>query len=146
MKKSKLTTSIRLLLLLLCLAAAVPQLTADIIVAGNNTALFGGSWTTTPNLSNQMNQHNSTNYYYLTKSNVSLPGNLEFKVVDNNNWYGSGNNGSGGNVSCNATGTHTITFLYDAGSHQVDRIGTFSTDVIVAGTDTQTYRPMVRHK
>ena len=138
MKKSKLTTPIRLLLLLLCLAAAVPQLTAAIIVAGNNTALFGGSWTTTPNLSNQMKQHNSTNYYYLTKSNVSLPGNLEFKVVDNNNWYGSGNNGSGGNVSCNATGTHTITFLYDAGSHQVDRIGTFSTDVIVAGTDTQT--------
>ena len=138
MKKFKSTNLkvFRLLALLLCLTATVPQLQAAVVVAGNSSALFGGSWTTEPNSSNQMTQQSGTNYYYLTKTNVNLPGNLEFKVVDNG-WYGSGNNGSGGNVTCDASGTHTITFLYNANTHEVDRIGTFSSDVIVAGTDTQ---------
>ena len=143
MKKIKSTNLkvFRLLALLLCLAATVPQLRADVVVAGNSSALFGGSWTTAPNSSNTMTtQQSGTNYYYyLTKTNVNLPGNLEFKVVDNGSWYGSGNNGSGGNVTCDASGTHTITFLYNANTHEVDRIGTFSTDVIATGTDTQTF-------
>ena len=139
MKKLKMlsTTAFRLMALMLCLAMAVPQLEADVIVAGNSSSLFGGNWTTSSNSSNRMTQRSGTNYYYLTKTNVNLPGNLEFKVVDNGNWYGSGNNGSGGNVSCSASGTHTITFLYNSNSHEVDRIGTFSTDVIVTGSDTQ---------
>ena len=124
----------KLLLLIFCLAASVPQLRADVVVAGNNTTLFGGSWTTATNSSNKMTQHSGTNYYYLTKTNANLTGNLEFKVVDNGNWYGTSN---GNNVTCNATGTHTITFLYNSSNHEVDRIGTFSTDVIVTGSDAQ---------
>ena len=40
-------------------------------------------------------------------------------------------------MTCNATGTNTITFLYNSSNHEVDRIGTFSTDVIVTGSDAQ---------
>ena len=136
MKHSKLFTreKFKLLLLIFCLAVSVPQLRADVVVAGNNTTLFGGSWTTATNSSNKMTQHSGTNYYYLTKTNANLTGNFEFKVVDNGNWYGTSN---GNNVTCNATGTHTITFLYNSSNHEVDRIGTFSTDVIVTGSDAQ---------
>lgn len=129
--------TVRIIVIMLCLAATAPQLRADVIVAGNNTSLFGGSWSTTPNSSNKMSQVTGTSYYYLTKSDVSLTGDLQFKVVDNGSWYGAGSGGSGGDISVTATGTHTLTFLYNSSSHEVDCIGTHSADVIVTGSDSQ---------
>ncbi len=126
------TTAFRLLTLVLCLAATIPQLQADIIVAGNSTALFGGSWSTEPSSSNKMSQYGSTDYYYLLKSDVSLPGDLEYKVVDNGNWYGD----NGRNVSLTATGTHTVVFIYNTTSHKVRHMGSFQT-IVIAGDDTQ---------
>ena len=129
--------TVRTIFIMLCLAATAPQLRADVIVAGNNSSLFGDSWSTGTNSSNQMSQVTGTSYYYLTKSDVSLTGDLQFKVVDNGSWYGAGSGGSGGNISVTASGTHTLTFLYNSSSHEVDCIGTHSTDVIVTGSDSQ---------
>ena len=117
---------------MLCMAATVPLLHADIIVSGNSTALFGGNWTTNSSSANKMGQYGSTDYYYLLKSNVSLPGNLEYKVVDNGAWYGD----NGNNVSLTATGTHTVVFVYNKTSHKVRHMGSFQT-IIIAGSDTQ---------
>ena len=134
MKQMKFQTrlTLRLLALMLCMAATVPQLHADIIVSGNSTALFGGNWTSSSSSANKMSQYGTTDYYYLLKSNVSLPGNLEYKVVDNGAWYGD----NGNNVSLTATGTHTVVFVYNKTSHKVRHMGSFQT-IIIAGSDTQ---------
>ena len=134
MNPSKLLTKgkTRLFALILCLAAAIPQLYADIIVAGSNTALFGGSWTTQTNTSNKMSQYGSTNYYYLAKPNVTLSGTTEYKVVDNGSWYGS----NGNNISFTANGTYCIVFVYNTSNHNVRHIGSFQT-IVIAGSDTQ---------
>lgn len=133
MKKMKMlsTTAFRLLALMLCLAASVPQLQAAIVVAGDNTALFGGSWSTTANSSNEMTQHNGSNTYYLAKTNVSLSGTTQYKVVDNGSWYPSG-----GNLTFNANGTYSLVFLYDKSNHAVSLFGPFKT-LTVAGSQTE---------
>jgi hypothetical protein len=133
MKKMKMlsTTAFRLLALMLCLAATVPQLQAAIVVAGDNTALFGGSWSTTANSSNEMTQHNGSNTYYLAKTNVSLSGTTQYKVVDDGSWYPSG-----GNLTFNANGTYSLVFLYDKSNHAVSLFGPFKT-LTVAGNQTE---------
>ena len=133
MKMKKLTNLrvFRLLALLLCLAATVPQLHADIIVAGNNSSLFGGNWTTSTNSSNQMKHLDGTNNYYLAKTNVSLSGTTEYKVVDNGSWYPSG-----GNLSFSANGTRSLVFIYNTSSHAVSLFGPFQY-LTVAGSQTE---------
>lgn len=126
----------RLLALILCLAATVPQLHADIVVAGNNTTLFGASWSTQTSASNKMSQYGSTNYYYLAKPNVSLSGTTEYKVVDNGTWYGANGSTSDGNISFSANGTYSIVFIYNTSNHKVKHIGSFQT-IVIAGGDTQ---------
>ena len=128
--------SFRLLALILCLAATVPQLHADIVVAGNNTTLFGASWSTQTSASNKMSQYGSTNYYYLAKPNVSLSGTTEYKVVDNGTWYGANGSTSDGNISFSANGTYSIVFIYNTSNHKVKHIASFQT-IVIAGGDTQ---------
>ena len=132
MKKMKMlsTTAFRLMALMLCLAASVPQLHADVVVAGSNTSLFGGNWDTTPSSTNRMTQLDGTNYYYLAKTNVTLSGTTEWKVVDNGSWY------PGSNMSFNASGTRSIVFIYDKSSHNVSNFGPFQT-LTVAGSQTE---------
>ncbi len=131
MKHFKLFTKekFKLLALIFCLAASVPQIHADIVVAGSNSSLFGGNWSTNSSSANKMNAYSGTNYYYLAKINVSLSGTTEYKVVDNGSWYPSGNN-----LSFTGNGTHSITFLYNTSTHSVDCIGSINT--VVAGNDT----------
>lgn len=133
MKKMKMLsmTAFRLLALMLCLAASVPQLQADIVVAGDNTALFGGSWSTTANSSNEMTRYGSSNDYYLAKTNVSLSGTTQYKVVDDGSWYPSG-----GNMSFTANGTRSLVFLYNTSSHNVSLFGPFQY-LTVAGSQTE---------
>ncbi len=123
-------TTMRLAALLLCLSVTVPQLHAAIVVAGNNTSLFGGSWQTTSNSSNTMS-HYSGNIYYLAKTNVSLNGTTEYKVVDNGSWYPS----SGGNLSFTATGTRSVVFIYDSSSHNVSLFGPFESLTVAGVTE-----------
>lgn len=132
MKKMKMlsTTAFRLMALMLCLAASVPQLQADIIVAGDNTALFGGSWSANANGSNEMTQYGSSNDYYLAKPNVTLSGTTEYKVVDNGSWYPSSN------LSFTANGTRSLVFLYNTSSHNVSLFGPFQY-LTVAGSQTE---------
>ena len=131
MKTLKLLTKarFRLLALILCMTAFVPQLWADIIVAGSNSSLFGGSWTTSTNSSNKMTQLTGTNYYYLAKTNVTLSGATEWKVVDNGSWYPSNN------MSFSASGTRSIVFIYNKSNHNVSNFGPFQT-LTVAGSQT----------
>lgn len=134
MKKMKMlsTTAFRLLALMLCLAATVPQLQAAIVVAGDNTALFGGSWSTTANSSNEMTLQSGTSTYYLAKTNVSLSGTTQYKVVDNGSWYPSG-----GNLTFNANGIYSLVFMYDRdNNHAVSLFGPFKT-LTVAGNQTE---------
>ncbi len=134
MKKMKMlsTTAFRLLALMLCLAATVPQLHAAIVVAGDNTALFGGSWSTTANSSNEMTLQSGTSTYYLAKTNVSLSGTTQYKVVDNGSWYPSG-----GNLTFNANGIYSLVFMYDRdNNHAVSLFGPFKT-LTVAGNQTE---------
>ncbi len=115
--------------MMLCLAATVPQLHAAIVVAGDNTSLFGASWSANANGSNEMTRYGSSNDYYLAKPNVTLSGTTEYKVVDNGSWYPSSN------LSFTANGTNSLVFVYNNSSHNVALYGTFN--VVVAGNDTQ---------
>ena len=135
MKKSKLTTSIRLLLLLLCLAAAVPQLTAQTYtVAGSNNGFLGADWNPSVD-SNDMERYGSTSYYYLSRTANVNSGDYAFKVVKNHSWDNASypNNDYYYNVSAN--GTWKIVYIFNTSNNNVSLTGPFQSLTVAGESD-----------
>ena len=137
MKKSKLTTPIRLLLLLLCLAAAVPQLTAQtytVAGAGINNGFLGTYWDPSDTI-NDMVRYGSTTYYYLSRTANVNSGNYAFKVVKNHSWDDASypSNDYGYNVS--STGTWSIVYIFNTSGNAVSLFGPFKSLTVAGESD-----------
>ena len=137
MKKSKLTTPIRLLLLLLCLAAAVPQLTAQtytVAGAGINNGFLGTYWDPSDTI-NDMVRYGSTTYYYLSRTANVNSGDYAFKVVKNHSWDDASypSNDYGYNVSDN--GTWKIVYIFNTNGNNVSLTGPFQSLTVAGESD-----------
>ena len=137
MKKSKLTTPIRLLLLLLCLAAAVPQLTAQtytVAGAGINNGFLGTYWDPSDTI-NDMVRYGSTTYYYLSRTANVNSGDYAFKVVKNHSWDDASypSNDYGYNVSDN--GTWKIVYIFNTSNNNVSLTGPFQSLTVAGESD-----------
>ena len=89
MRKNKQSLQLRWLLMLLCVLWTWAEAQAVYTVAGNNTTLFGASWSPTETATNRMSQASSGVYVWTSASTVTSDTNVEFKVTDgswSNSW------------------------------------------------------------
>ncbi len=135
MKKSKLTTSIRLLLLLLCLAAAVPQLTAQTYtVAGTNNGFLGTEWNPSATSNNDMERYDLTTYYYLSRTANVNSGDYAFKVCLNHGW-GTSWPSSNYDYNVSANGTWKIVYIFNTNGNKVSLTGPFQSLTVAGESD-----------
>ena len=136
MKKSKLTTPIRLLLLLLCLAAAVPQLTAQTYtVAGTNNGFLGTEWNPSATSNNDMERYGSTTYYYLSRTANVNSGNYAFKVVKNHSWDDASYPNNNYDYKVSTNGTWKIVYIFNTNGNKVSLTGPFQSLTVAGESD-----------
>ena len=106
-------------------------------VAGSSVPLFGSSWSQT-DTNNDMELVSGTSYQLVKTGKELSAGDIQYKVVLNHAWMPADGGGSypdnDATLNIPESGIYTVTFTFDASSHEVNATAQKTGDAVVIPT------------